>query len=103
MATLDPEPFGNPTLLLGSPLLPDTNDTTTFTSNGLLDTGLLDGNRDGGEGEMNASSAQSPSWAPCTDGIGSADDDEPPTFVLSGLLDGPTQMTSTVITSLALL
>lgn len=98
MATLDPEPFGEPTLLLGSSLLSDKNDTTTFTSNGLLDTGLLDGSGDGGEGES-ASFAQSPSWAPRTDGIGSADGDEPSTFVLNGLLDGPTQATSTVIYS----
>jgi len=98
MATLDLEPFGEPTLLLGPSLLSDANDTTTFTSNGLLDARLFDGGGDGGEGES-ASSAQSPSWAPRTDGIGSADDDESSTFVLNGLLDGPTQVTSTVIYS----
>lgn len=98
MATLDSEPFGEPTLLLGSSLLSDKNGATTFTSNGLLDTGLFDGSGDGGEGES-ASSAQSPSWAPRTDRIGSADGDEPSTFVLNGLLDGPTQATSTVVYS----
>ena len=98
MTTLDPEPFGKPTLLLGTSLPSDTNDTTTFTSNGLLDTGLFDGSRNGGEGE-NVSSAQSPSWTPPTDRIGSADNDETPTFTLNGLLDGPTQMTSMVIYS----
>ena len=95
---MDPEPFGEPTLLLGSSLLSDKNDATTFTSNGLLDTGLFDESGDGGERES-ASSARSPSWAPRTDGIGSADGDEPSTFVLNGLLDGPTQATSTVIYS----
>ena len=98
MATLDPEPFGKPTLLLGSSLLSDANDATTFTSNGLLDTGMFNGSEDGGEGE-NASSAHNPSWGPRADGIGSADNDEPSTFTLNGLLDGPTQMTSTVIYS----
>ena len=98
MATLDPEPFGKPTLLLGSSLLSEMNDTTAFTSNGLLDTGLFDGGGTGGEGE-NASSAQSSSWAPRADGIGSADDDEPSAFMSNGLLDGPTQTTSTVIYS----
>jgi len=96
MATLDPEPFGNPTLLLGSSLLSDANDT--FTSNGLLDTGLFGGSGDGGGGE-NAPSARSPPWATHPDGIGSPDDDELSTFATNGLLDGPTQMTSTVVSS----
>ena len=74
MASLDPEPFGKPTLLLGSSLLSDANDTTMFTSNGLLDTGLLGGSDDGGDGE-NASSARSPSWASRTEGIESAGED----------------------------
>lgn len=44
---------------------------------------------------------QSPSnsWAPRTDGIVSADDDEQSTFVLNGLLGGPTQIKSMVIYS----
>jgi len=96
MATLDPEPFGKPTLLLGSSLLSDADDTTTFTSNGLLDTGLFDGSGDGGEGE-NAPSTQGRAWATRTDEIGSIDDDESLAFMSNGLLDGPTQMTSTVI------
>lgn len=96
MATLDPEPFGNPTLLLGSSLLSDADDT--FTPNGLLDTGLFCGSGDGGEGES-ASSAQSPSWIAHPDEIGSLSDDESPTFATNGLLDGPTDMTSTVIFS----
>ena len=94
MATLDPEPFGNPTLLLGPSLLSDTNDT--FTSNGLLDTGPFGGTCDGGEGE-NASSAQSPPWTAHLDRIGSPDDNELSIFATNGLLDGPTQMSSTVI------
>ena len=94
MATLDPEPFGNPTLLLGSSLLLDASDT--FNSNGLLDTGLFGGSGDGGEGE-NAPFTQSPPWSAHPDGIGSPNDDELSTFATNGLLDGPTQMTSTVI------
>ena len=96
MATLDPEPFGSPTLLLGSSLLLDANDT--FTPNGLLDTGLFGGSGDGGEGE-NAHSTQSPPWTAHPDGIRSPHDDEPSIFATNGLLDGPTQMTSTVIFS----
>ena len=98
MTTLDPEPFGEPTLLPRSPLLSDTNDTTTFIPNGLLDTGLFDGTGDGGEGG-NASSAQSLPWASRTDGIGAIDDDGLSTFMSNGLLDAPTQTTSTAICS----
>ena len=96
MATLDPEPFGNPTLLMGSSMLSDANGT--FTSNGLLDTGLFGGSGDGGEGE-DASPAQSPHWTVYPDGIGSTNDDELTMFATNGLLDGPTQMTSTIIFS----
>lgn len=96
MATLDPEPFGKPTLLLGSSLLSDANET--FTSNGLLDTGLFGGSGDSGEGE-NTPFAQSPSWTAQPDRIGSSNDDELSTFATNGLLDGPTQMTSTVVFS----
>ena len=92
MTTLDPEPFGNPTLLLGASILSAANDT--FTSNGLLDTGLFGGSGDGGEGE-NASS----SWTAHPDGIGSPSDDGLSTFATNGLLDDPTQMTSTIILS----
>ena len=98
MTTLDPEPFGKPSLLLGPSLLSDTNDTTTFTSNGLLDTGLLGRSSDGGE-EGNAPSARSPSLAVSLDGIGFANDEESFAFTTNGLLDGPTQMTSTCICS----
>jgi hypothetical protein len=98
MATLGPEPFGEPTLLLGSSLLSDTDNTTAFTSNGLLDAGLLGGSGDVGERD-GASSAQSPSWTARLDGVGSAGDDELSTFTTNGLLDGPTPMTSTVISS----
>ena len=99
MATLDPEPFGEPTLLLGgSSLLSGTNDATTFTSNGLLDTGLFGGNGNGGEGE-NASPAQSPPWTARPDEAVFADVDGSSAFTTNGLLDGPTQNTSTTISS----
>ena len=96
MTTLDPEPFGKPSLLLGPSLLSDTNDTTTFTSNGLLDTGLLGRSGDGSE-EESAYLAQSPSLAARPDEIGFADDEESFAFTTNGLLDDPTQMTSTCI------
>jgi hypothetical protein len=96
MATLDPKPFGEPALLLGSSLLSTPNNTATFTPNGLLDAGPFSGNGGVGEGE-NASSAQSPPWGVRPDEIGPADDDEPSAFTTNGLLDGPTQMTSTII------
>jgi len=92
MAALDSEPFGEPTLLL------NTNDTMTFTSDGLLGTGMSDGSGDSGAGE-NAPSMQSPPWAARPDDIGSADDDESSTFMSDGILDGPTQVTSTIISS----
>ena len=95
MATLEPEPFGQPTLLLGSSLLSDANDTTTFTSNGLLDTGPFGGSGD--DGGESASSVQSSPWTAVPDGIGSTDGDVPSGFMSNGLLDGPTQMTSTVM------
>ena len=98
MATTDPESFGKPTLLLGSNVPLDVNDATTFTSNGLLDTGLFARSGDGGEGE-NAPPSKSPSWTACMDGVGSADDDELSTFTSNGLLDAPTEMTSTVNSS----
>jgi len=98
MAALDSEPFGEPTLLLGSSLLSNTNDTTTFTSNGLLDTGLFGGSGDGGEGE-NASSVQSLPWTTRPGSIGSSDDDESSTFMSNGLLDDTTPVTSTIISS----
>ncbi|KAF9651533.1 P-loop containing nucleoside triphosphate hydrolase protein [Thelephora ganbajun] len=88
MATLNPEPFGKPTLLLASLLLKDTNDTT-FASNGLLDT-----EPSGGCEEENASSEQSPSWTARADGIGSTGDDESSAFTSNRLLGGPTQTTS---------
>lgn len=97
MATLDPEPFGKPDLLLGSSLLLDTNDTATFTSNGLLGPEPFGGNGGGGE---NATSAQNPPWGDRLDEIGSASDDELSTFTTNGLLDGPTQVTGTVISPL---
>lgn len=96
MTTLDPEPFGNPTLLLGSSLLSDTNEM--FTPNGLLDTGPFGGSGDDSEGG-NASSEQSPSWAAHMDGVGSPADDGLSAFTTNGLLDDPTQMTSTVVSS----
>jgi hypothetical protein len=95
MAAPDLEPFGKPTLLLGSSLLSDTNDATAFTSNGLLDVGTFGGSGDSGEGE-DAFSAKSPTWAARSDGVGFADDDESPAFTSNGLLDDQTPMTSTV-------
>lgn len=97
MAALDPEPFGEPTLLLsGSSLLSGMDDATTFTSNGLLDTGLFGGSGDGDGGE-DAFSAQSSSWAARPEGTGSSDEDELSAFTTNGLLDGPTPMTSTLL------
>ena len=64
----------------------------------MLDTGLFGGSGDGGEGE-DTSSAQSPSLAVRPYEIGLADDEESFTFTTNGLLDGPTQMTSTCICS----
>ena len=55
VATTDPEPFGKPTLLLGSNVLLDVNDATTFTSNGLLNTGLFARSGDDIEGESTPS------------------------------------------------
>jgi len=98
MAAPDLEPFGEPNLLLGSSLLSNANHTAKFTPNGLLDTGPFGGSGDGDEGG-DASSTQSPPWAARADDIGSTDDDELSTFMSNGLLDGPTQMTSMVISS----
>lgn len=95
MTTLDSEPFGKPNLLLETSPLSDTNDATTFTSNGLLDSGIFGGSGHGAE-EEDASSAQNPSRAARSDGVGSVDDDEPSAFMSNGLLDGPTQTTSAV-------
>lgn len=98
MTTVDPEPFGEPSLLSASSLLSDVDNTTTFTPNGLLDTGLFDGTGDSSEGG-NASSAQSLSWVSRTSEVGVTDDDGSSTFMSNGLLDAPTQTTSTVICS----
>lgn len=78
-------------MLQGSSLPSDTNDTTAFTSNGLLDPGGFYANGGGGEGE-DASPTPNPSRS---DGLRS-DDDGPSTFVSNGLLDGSAQIASTV-------
>jgi hypothetical protein len=95
MTTLDPEPFGKPTLLLGSNLLSDADSATAFVSTGLLDYGAFGGSGDGGGGE-DAFSAQSPPRAARSDVAGFANDDEPSEFMSNGLLDDPTQTRSTV-------
>lgn len=93
MTTLDPEPFGKPTLLLESNPLLDTNDT--FISSGLLDIGVFSGSGNDGEGE-GALSTQSPPCAARSDAAGSSSDDELFEFTSNGLLDGSTRMGSTV-------
>lgn len=94
MTTLDPEPFGKPTLLLESNLLLDTNNTK-FISSGLLDTGVFSASGDGDEGE-GAFSAPSPPCATLLDAAGLASDGESSEFTSNGLLDGTAQMRSTV-------
>ena len=96
MTTLDPAPFGKPTLLLESNLLSDTNDTPTLIPSGLLDTAsVFSGSGDDG-GREDAFSVQSPPCAARLDVAGFTGDDEPSEFVSNGLLDGPTQMRSMV-------
>lgn len=95
MTTLDPEPFGKPTLLLGSNSILDATETTAFVSTGLLDA-VFDGNGDGGEGE-DAFSAQSPPCATLSDVDGFSSDNQQSEFMSNGLLDSSTQTTSTVI------
>ena len=95
MATVDSEPFGKPTLLLGSSFSSDTNDTNTFTSNGLLDMGIFCGSGSGGDRE-DASSAQNAFATTLPDDTGPVDEDELSVFTSNGLLDGPAQMTSMV-------
>jgi hypothetical protein len=94
MDSLDPEPFGKPTLLLGSSLLSSTNDTATFTSNGLLDTGVTGGSSDSQcewEGVPPAQNLR----ATRSDRDESTNGDEVSAFASNGLLDDPTQVTST--------
>lgn len=92
MATLDPEPFGKPTLLLESSLPLDLNDTAAFISSELLNTRAFSGSGDGGK-EGDAFYASSP---PCAARLDVAEYDKPLEFKSNGLLDGSTQMRSTV-------
>ena len=94
MTTLDTEPFGKPTLLLGSTSLSDVTGTAAFVSTGLLDS-VFEGSGNDGEGE-DAFSAQNPPCVAHLDVAGSPSEDQPSEFMSNGLLDGPTQTTSMV-------